>query len=98
MLAECKTCGELHPSALMARGDNFVCGNCDARASGRPSKLCPRCGRMAPFEAHHVYGRRNSSETVDLCINCHRIEHAADSRRTLRGEGAKVGLGGAKTL
>jgi hypothetical protein len=94
MLAECKTCGELHPSALMARGDTFVCGNCDAKARGRPSKPCPRCGRMAPFERNHVHGWRNSRETVDLCINCHRIEHAADSSRTRRGEGAGVSLYG----
>jgi hypothetical protein len=98
MLAECKFCGELHPSALMARGDGFVCGNCDASARGRPSKLCPRCGRMAPFEGHHVNGRRNSPEKVPLCINCHRIAHAMNSRRTRCGEGANIGLSGAKAL
>ena len=94
MLAECKNCGELHPSALMARGGAFVCGNCDASARGRPSKRCPRCGRMAPFERNHVHGRRNSPKTVDLCVNCHRIEHAADWARTRRGEGAGVALYG----
>ena len=94
MLAECKKCGELHPSALMARGGAFVCGNCDASARGRPSKPCPRCGRMAPFEGNHVHGWRNSPETIDLCVNCHRIEHAADWSRTRRGEGAGVALYG----
>jgi hypothetical protein len=94
MLAECKNCGELHPSALMARGDTFLCGNCDASARGRPSKPCPRCARMAPFERNHVHGWRNSRETVDLCVNCHRIEHAADWPRTRRGEGAGATLYG----
>lgn len=90
MLAECKKCGELNPSALMARPDGFVCGNCVASARGRPSRRCPRCGRMAPFDGNHVHGRSNSPETVDLCVNCHRIEHAADYPRTRRGEGAGV--------
>ena len=94
MLAECKNCGELNPSALMWRSGVFVCGNCDVSARGRPSKRCPRCGRMAPFDGNHVHGRRNSPETVDLCDNCHRIEHAADSRRTRRGEGAGVAVYG----
>ena len=94
MLAECNNCGELNPSALMARGDTYVCGNCDASARGRPSKRCPRCRGMAPFEGNHVHGERNSPVTVDLCVNCHRIEHAADSPRTRRGEGAGVALYG----
>jgi len=98
MLAECKDCGELHPSALMARGDGFVCGNCDARARGRPCRRCSRCGLTAPFERHHLHGWRNSTDELDLCINCHRIAHAMDSRRTRRGEGANIGLGGAKVL
>ena len=90
MLAECKFCGELHPSALLARGEAFVCGNCDARARGRPSRYCVRCGLTAPVQRHHPYGWRNSPEKVPLCINCHRIAHATDSRRTRRGEGASV--------
>jgi hypothetical protein len=45
---------------------------------------------MAPFDGNHVHGRSNSPETVDLCVNCHRIEHAADYPRTRRGEGAGV--------
>ena len=90
MLAECKFCGELHPSALLARGDDFVCGNCDARARGRPSRRCDRCGLTAPFQRHHPNGWRNSPEKVPLCINCHRIAHAADSARTQRGEGASI--------
>jgi hypothetical protein len=94
MLAECKNCGELNPSALMARGDGFVCGNCTAAARGRSSKRCPRCGRVSPFERNHVHGRRNSPKTADLCVNCHRIEHAADWSRTRRGEGAGVALYG----
>ena len=93
MLAECRTCDELHPSALMARGDAFLCGNCDASARGRPSKRCPRCGRMAAFERNHIFGRRNSPETADLCVNCHRIEHAVDWARTRRGDGAGVAYG-----
>ena len=96
MLAECMFCGELHPSALLARGDASVCGNCEALERGRPSKRCPLCGLVAPFEHHHVRGRRNSPETVDLCINCHRIRHAMDSRRTQRGEGAHVQLNATK--
>ncbi len=93
MLAECKICGELHPSALMARGDAFVCGNCDARARGRPSRCCVRCGLTAPVQRHNPYGWRNSPQTADLCVNCHRIEHAADWPRTRRGEGAGVAYG-----
>jgi hypothetical protein len=89
MLAECK-CGELHPSALMARGDGFICGNCDGLERGMPCRRCVRCNRIAPVERHHPLGRRNSPEIVDVCINCHRIAHAMDSRRTRRGEGASA--------
>lgn len=87
-LPACARCGELNPSALMRRRGVIVCANCDGRERGRPERLCVRCGETAPFERHHVAGRRNSPETVNLCLRCHRIAHALDMGRTLRGEGA----------
>jgi hypothetical protein len=91
VLPECALCGELNPSALMRRAGGFVCANCEARERGRPEAQCARCGLIAPFERHHVEGRRNSPETMDLCLVCHRAAHAADMGRTLRGAGASIG-------
>jgi hypothetical protein len=90
VLPECALCGELNPSALMRRAAGFVCANCEAHERGRPGARCERCGLTAPFERHHVEGRRNSSKTASLCLNCHRIAHAADMKRTLRGDGAAI--------
>jgi hypothetical protein len=90
VLPECALCGELNPSALMRRAAGFVCANCEAHERGRPGARCERCGLTAPFERHHVEGRRNSSKTAPLCLNCHRIAHAADMKRTLRGDGAAI--------
>jgi uncharacterized Zn finger protein (UPF0148 family) len=89
-LAACIRCGELNPSALIKRNGEIICANCEARERGRPESRCRRCGTNAPFEEHHKHGRRNSPETVDACINCHRIVHALDMKRTLRGEGASI--------
>jgi hypothetical protein len=90
VLPECALCGELNPSALMRRACGFVCANCEADERGRPGARCARCGLTAPFERHHVESRRNSPRTAPLCLNCHRIAHAADMRRTLRGAGAAI--------
>jgi hypothetical protein len=90
VLPECALCGELNPSALMRRAHGFACANCEARERGRPGARCERCGLTAPFERHHIEGERNSPATAPLCLNCHRIAHAADMRRTLRGAGASI--------
>jgi hypothetical protein len=90
VLPECALCGELNPSALRRRAGGFVCANCEAHERGRPKARCERCGLTASFERHHVEGRRNSPRTAPLCVNCHRIAHAADMRRTLRGAGAAI--------
>jgi hypothetical protein len=38
---------------------------------------CERCGYQGPaIDEHHVYGRKNSDEVVNLCSNCHRELHA----------------------
>lgn len=38
---------------------------------------CSRCGYTgASVERHHIHGRKNSKETIDLCANCHRETHA----------------------
>jgi hypothetical protein len=97
VLPECALCGELNPSALIKRAGGFVCANCEARERGRPGARCARCGLTAPFERHHVEGRRNSPRTAPLCLNCHRIAHAADMRRTLRGAGASIAGAGKAT-
>jgi hypothetical protein len=94
VLPECYLCGELNPSALLRRAGGFVCANCDARERKRPEALCARCGLIAPFEGHHVEGKRNAPTKAPLCISCHRIAHAADMRRTLRGAGASIAQGG----
>jgi hypothetical protein len=90
VLPECALCGELNPSALMRRVGGFVCANCEAQARGRPGAHCARCGLTAPFERHHVEGKRNAPTKAPLCINCHRIAHAADMKRTMRGAGAAI--------
>ena len=38
---------------------------------------CERCGYQgAGIDKHHIDGRKNSNEVVDLCSNCHRELHA----------------------
>ena len=56
--------------------------------------MLPPLRLHAPFERNRVHGRRNAPVTVDLCVNCHRIEHAVDWPRTRRGEGAGVAVYG----
>jgi hypothetical protein len=78
LFAECVNCDETNPAALMPRDNDFICGNCEARERGRPERVCARCGEMAPFERHHIHGRKSSDELEDRCINCHRIGHALE--------------------
>jgi hypothetical protein len=78
LFAECVKCDETSPAALMPRDNGFICGNCEARERGRPERVCARCCEMAPFERHHIHGRKNSDELEDRCINCHRIGHALE--------------------
>jgi hypothetical protein len=33
--AEC-VCGEINPTAIIQKGDGFICANCDAREKGEP--------------------------------------------------------------
>jgi RecJ-like exonuclease len=84
LFAECY-CGEINSVALVRRkSDNgIVCANCEARERARPEAMCARCKQVAPFERHHIHGRRNSDETENLCLNCHRITHALD--RIMKG-------------
>ena len=91
LLATCPYCDELHPSALMRRGDGFVCGSCDALVSGRTVSVCGMCGKNAPCEWHHVAGRRNSPVMIEACVNCHRVIHGGRelaSARAPRATGA----------
>jgi len=38
---------------------------------------CSRCGYESPtIEKHHIYGRKQSKETILLCPNCHAEKHA----------------------
>ncbi len=38
---------------------------------------CSQCGYTgAAIESHHIYGRKNSGETIEVCANCHREIHA----------------------
>jgi hypothetical protein len=38
--------------------------------------ICTCCGYDGPaIEQHHVYGRKNSNITIDLCANCHAERH-----------------------
>jgi hypothetical protein len=81
LFSKCMSCNERNPSALMRRGEGFVCGVCEAKERGRPERICERCGENVPFEDHHIFGKRVSDETEILCINCHRIVHAIKEMR-----------------
>jgi hypothetical protein len=78
LFSECMKCDETNPAALMPRSDGFICGNCEGKERNRPARICSRCGKAAPFERHHIHGRKNSDELEDRCINCHRIGHALE--------------------
>jgi hypothetical protein len=78
LFASCLKCDETSPAALMRRDGDFICGNCEAKERNRPEWICARCGKLAPFEWHHIYGRKNSDELEARCINCHRIGHALE--------------------
>lgn len=42
-------------------------------------QTCERCGYQgAAIDEHHIHGRKNSDEIVDLCSNCHRELHAGE--------------------
>src|ERR1700731_2775641 len=77
LYAQCQ-CGETHPSALRSalRGDGSQCANCVARAAGRCETACACCGTIAPFDRHHVRGRKVSDEIVLICKNCHAKIHS----------------------
>lgn len=37
---------------------------------------CQECGYQGvALDKHHIYGRKNSDETIYLCANCHREFH-----------------------
>lgn len=73
--AECG-CGEINPTAITeTTGDRFICGNCEARNQGKAETICANCGRLAPFQNHHVSGWKVSTVIEPWCINCHRILH-----------------------
>lgn len=39
--------------------------------------ICMNCGNDFPnTHKHHVWGRKNSQETVELCPNCHSEHHS----------------------
>lgn len=84
----CPYCGgEDRPSALPrdkskhARADGFygpvICHNCLGAREGRDLwPRCEECGRLnVPTDLHHIDGRRNSSRTKRVCLNCHKRTH-----------------------
>ena len=39
-------------------------------------EACAKCGYTGvALDKHHIYGRKNSDETIILCSNCHREYH-----------------------
>ena len=59
-----------------------VCPACQAWDEEHREKMyretygCSRCGYVGrAVEDHHIYGRKNSPETIKLCANCHRELH-----------------------
>jgi hypothetical protein len=39
-------------------------------------RLCSLCGYSGPaIDSHHIHGRKNSNEVIDVCCNCHREIH-----------------------
>jgi len=40
------------------------------------SQTCPLCGYVGvAIDSHHIHGRKNSNETINICCNCHREIH-----------------------
>ena len=58
----CAACGEDEPIVLIQTADGVVCYECLAGASGR-----------SPMEKHHIAGQHNSSVTVEIPANQHRL-------------------------
>lgn len=56
-------CGEQRPYALIRGRQPSLCFACDRVAHGRP-----------PYEAHHVFGKRNGCEIVEAPIGDHRAD------------------------
>lgn len=59
--ARCIACGERDSIVLNADAGMILCGDCDAIRRGQ-----------APFEEHHLAGRRYCSSTIRIPINMHR--------------------------
>jgi hypothetical protein len=71
-------CGEIHPSALIERDIGYICGNCEAKAEGKPVETCTNCRQKQPIQNHHVDGVNNSTVTTPICINCHHRLHRGE--------------------
>ena len=83
-------CGETASAALVATRDGQVTGiaclNC--RDTSHPWRCCTVCDRLLPAEVHHVASRsRFPALTILLCLNCHQILYARQSRWRRGGAG-----------
>ena len=48
----------------------------ELRAEVDAYSTCSKCGYVgAAIDQHHIHGRKNSSETIRLCCNCHAEIH-----------------------
>jgi len=69
--ASCRECGEYADAALRTIGGVCLCANC--ADSHHQHGVCSICEQTRPIEAHHIAGRRQVSDTIPVCLNCHRI-------------------------
>jgi hypothetical protein len=60
--AKCATCPEARPEVLIAGSKPKICEKCDRKRRGRATE-----------DLHHPAGKANSSVTIEIPVNMHRV-------------------------
>jgi hypothetical protein len=71
--AQC-ACGEFEPIKLRRKliSGEVKCHNCaEPRKTSSNIRQCWICGKLAPTELHHVFGRKANDLMYPVCLNCH---------------------------